>query len=134
MRRSLIVAVLALVVTAAPASAGFGLVSRAEAYLGKTAAQIGLPRSLWCADFLNMLLGGGTGSRQAESYRRYGSPAEYGCEGCIAVISPCRARHWHVGIVAGYDAAGNPIIVSGNHSHRVGKGAYPRRCVRSYRQ
>lgn len=132
MRRSMIAAVLALACTVAPARAD--LASRAETYLGQTARQLGLPPSLWCADFMNMLLGGGTGSRRADSFRTYGSAAAHGCTDCIAVIAPCHSKRWHVGVVAGYDANGNTVIVSGNHNRRVGKGVYPRRCVRAYRQ
>lgn len=100
------------------------LADRARAYMGETARDLGLPSRLWCADFLNKITGGGTGSRQARSYIHYGSRASEGCIGCIAVLS--RGRGGHVGIVTGWDGP-NPIIISGNHGHRVGEGVYPRR-------
>lgn len=137
MLRSLIAAAVALAFAVAPPSAhafGFGLADRARSHLGKTAAQLGLPGRLWCADFMNMITAGGTGSRRADSYLRYGSPASYGCMGCIAVIAPGKRGRWHVGVVTGYDGDGDPIIVSGNHNRQVGEGAYPRRRVRAYRQ
>jgi uncharacterized protein (TIGR02594 family) len=120
-----------LCLACAPASA-FGLAERAHGYLGQTAAQLSLPRTLWCADFLNMLLGGGTGSRQALSYLQYGTPAQHGCTDCIAVIRRGK-RRGHVGVVRDYDAAGNPIVVSGNHGRVVGEGVYSRRRVMAYR-
>jgi hypothetical protein len=51
-------------------------VAAARAYLGRTAAQLGLPRRLWCADFMNLVesrVGDrGTGSRAAMSFASYG--------------------------------------------------------------
>lgn len=38
----------------------------------------------------------------------------------------------HVGVVSGIDKSGNPIIISGNHGHRVGEAAYPRGRVIAY--
>lgn len=46
--------------------------------------------------------------------------------GAVAVM-----RH-HVGKVTGIDANGNPIILSGNHNHRVGTGVYPKSRVIAY--
>jgi len=48
--------------------------------------------------------------------------------GAIAIVR----RGHHVGVVSGFDAAGNPILISGNHRHRVGEGVYPRRTVLAY--
>lgn len=100
--------------------------------MGETASDLGLPNRLWCADFMNKITGGGTGSRLARDYAHYGSPAAPGCVDCIAVLS--RRGGAHVGVVTGYDASGNPIIVSGNHGHRVGEGVYDRRRVIAWRQ
>lgn len=122
------IAMACFIAAAAPAQAG--LAARTESFLGQTAAQLRLPRSLWCADFMNMLLGRPGGDRRALSYVRYGTPAAYGCTDCIAVV---RSHRWHVGVVKTYDANGNPVIVSGNHGRRVGIGAYPRRSVLTYR-
>ena len=38
----------------------------------------------------------------------------------------------HVGVVSGIDPHGNPVIISGNHGHRVGEGVYPRSRVIAY--
>ena len=106
------------------------LVAKARSYLGDTAGQLGLPRSLWCADFMNMLLGGGTGSRQARSYLHYGHRVSGPRVGAIAVL--VRRGGGHVGVVSGVDGNGNPIIISGNHNHRVGEGVYPKGLVIAY--
>ena len=106
------------------------LVNRAYQYVGATAGQLGLPRRLWCADFMNLITGSGS-DRRAISYARRGSPASYGCTNCVAVTK--RRGGGHVGVVAGYDGRGNPILVSGNHGRRVGIGTYNRRIVVAYR-
>ena len=49
--------------------------------------------------------------------------------GSIAVLR--RSGGGHVGIVMGF-ADGNPILLSGNHSHRVGIGTYPAGRVVAY--
>lgn len=105
------------------------LVSKASSYMGATASQLGLPRSLWCADFMNMLVGGD--DRRAISYLHRGAPAQHGCVNCIAVTT--RKGGNHVGVVLGYDEDGNPIIISGNHNRRVGVATYVKRKVIAYR-
>jgi uncharacterized protein (TIGR02594 family) len=105
------------------------LISRAMSYVGSTASQLGLPVRLWCADFMNMLVGGK--DRRAISFMSRGSPASYGCTNCVAVTR--RKGGGHVGIVKGYDTKGNPILISGNHSRRVGVGTYSRNSVIAYR-
>lgn len=117
-------------------SLSFGsLESRARQYMGASARDLGLPGRAWCADFMNKITGGGTGSRLARSYASYGSRASYGCTGCIAVLTRGRSRRsGHVGIVTGYDGHGDPIIVSGNHNRRVGEGVYSKHRVIAWRQ
>jgi uncharacterized protein (TIGR02594 family) len=105
------------------------LVERASKYLGFGPNQLGLPRNLWCADFINMLVGGH--SRAAASYLSRGTYAKYGCVNCVAVLT--RRGGNHVGVVSGYDEEGNPIIISGNHNGVVGIGVYRRERVIGYR-
>ncbi len=38
----------------------------------------------------------------------------------------------HVGVVAGIDPNGNPIIISGNHNHTVAESVYPRHRIVAY--
>lgn len=105
------------------------LVFRARGYIGKTAADLGLPRRLWCADFVNMLLGGGTGDRQAKSFLRY--PRLPGPQvGAIAVLT--RKGGGHAGVVSGTDPNGNPVLISGNHNKRVEESVYPKSRVVAY--
>lgn len=108
---------------------GGNLVNKASRYMGANANQLGLPARLWCADFMNMIVGGT--DRRAISYAERGRPAYHGCVNCVAVTKR-RGGH-HVGIVKGYDSSGNPIIISGNHNRRVGVGVYARNRVIAYR-
>lgn len=109
---------------------GDGKLSQAAiAHLGETARQLGLPRSLWCADFLNKLVGGN--DRRAVSFLERGTPAPYGCTECVAITR--RKGGHHVGVVIDYDKNGNPILISGNHNRQVGIGTYSRGVVLGYR-
>ena len=101
---------------------GSRLVDQARGYIGRTGPSLGLPSRLWCADFANMLAGGGTGSRLARSYLV--RPAVPAAIGVYAVTA--RRGGGHVGIVSGFTPAGDVILISGNHGHRVGEGVYPR--------
>ena len=90
---------------------------------------------LWCARFMNFVLKRvgyrGTGSDMARSFASYGRRIGGPQVGAIAVMS--RGNNGgHVGVVSGIDRSGNPIIISGNHGHRVGRGVYPRQRVIAY--
>lgn len=114
---------------------GSGLVAHARQYVGASASQLGVPSSLWCADFMNLVLRKsgrqGTGSRMASSFASYGRRISGPQVGAIAIMSRGK-RGGHVGIVSGIDANGNPIIISGNHSRRVAEATYPRGRVYAY--
>ncbi|MGL4260030.1 MAG: TIGR02594 family protein, partial [Afipia sp.] len=115
---------------------GFGgsnVVAEARRYIGS-----GNPTgraSLWCARFMNMVLERsghkGTGSDMARSFAGYGQRISGPQVGAIAVMSRGR-RGGHVGIVSGIDAKGNPIVISGNHGHRVAEATYSRGRVYAY--
>jgi uncharacterized protein (TIGR02594 family) len=104
------------------------LANKAGKYMGATASQLGLPSTLWCADFMNMLVGGS--DRSAASYLKRGKVAPHGCVNCVAVTT--RRGGAHVGVVAGYEG-GNPVIISGNHLGKVGVAVYRREKVIGYR-
>lgn len=108
------------------------LIARASADLGKSAYEVGVRPTLWCAAWLNKKLGGGTRSDLARSYVTYGRPAAPGCIGCIAVLTRGK-RGGHVGIVKGWNGP-NPILISGNHGRRVGIGEYSSRRIVALRQ
>jgi uncharacterized protein (TIGR02594 family) len=91
--------------------------------------------TLWCARFMNFVLERtgyqGTGSDAAKSFASYGQRVSGPQVGAIAVMTRGKSGG-HVGIVSGVDPSGNPIIISGNHGHRVGEGVYPRGRVYAY--
>src|SRR5262249_34827671 len=109
---------------------GIDLVKLARAQIGKGA--IYGRQELWCARFVNWLLEHagyrGTGSDAAKSFLRF--PHTSARVGAIVVLT--RKGGGHVGIVSGFDRAGNPVLISGNHGHRVYEARYPRSRVLAY--
>jgi uncharacterized protein (TIGR02594 family) len=107
------------------------VVAEARRYLGGNPT--GRAR-LWCARFMNMVLQHtgyrGTGSDMARSFASYGRRVSGPQVGAIAVMG--RRGGGHVGVVSGIDARGNPIVVSGNHGHRVAEAVYPRGRIYAY--
>jgi uncharacterized protein (TIGR02594 family) len=108
-----------------------GIIAEARRWIG------GNPtgrRSLWCGRFMNFVLERtghrGTGSDLARSFARYGSRLSGPQVGAIAVMA--RRGGGHVGVVSGIDAKGNPIIISGNHGHRVAEATYSRGRIYAY--
>jgi uncharacterized protein (TIGR02594 family) len=108
------------------------LVTEARKYVGTNPTA---RKRLWCATFLNLVLAksgyAGTGSDAAKSFASYGKRINEPTIGAIAVLTRGK-RGGHVGIVTGIDGNGNPIIISGNHGHRVGEATYPRQRVIAY--
>jgi uncharacterized protein (TIGR02594 family) len=108
------------------------LVAEMRKYLGTNPTKW---RSVWCAVYMNMVLHKlgykGTDSAAARSFADYGKRIHGPKVGAIAVLSR-GSNGGHVGVVQGVDRHGNPIIVSGNHGHRVGVGTYPRSRVIAY--
>ena len=70
-------------------------------------------------------------SNMARSFASYGQRISGPQVGAIAVMSR-GATGGHVGVVSGIDASGNPIIISGNHGHRVAESTYPRGRIYAY--
>jgi uncharacterized protein (TIGR02594 family) len=101
------------------------IVQKARSYIG--AGAVFGRSSLWCARFMNVVLEKtghrGTGSDMAKSF--LAMPATAPRVGAIAVMGRGK-RGGHVGVVSGFDAKGNPIIVSGNHGNRVAESVYSR--------
>jgi uncharacterized protein (TIGR02594 family) len=108
------------------------LVSEARKYLGTNPTA---RKRLWCATFMNLVLAklgyAGTNSDAAKSFADYGRRISEPKVGAIAVLTRGK-RGGHVGVVTGIDSQGNPIIISGNHGHRVGEAAYSRARVIAY--
>jgi uncharacterized protein (TIGR02594 family) len=107
------------------------VVAEARRYIGGNPTGRG---SLWCARFMNMVLQHsglhGTGSDMASSFAHYGQRVSGPQIGAIAVMG--RRGGGHVGVVSGLDPSGNPIVVSGNHGHRVAESVYPRGRIYAY--
>lgn len=105
---------------------------------GATAPQVGVPSELWCADFMNFILGqtgqSGTGSRAARSFLKYGKPLDGPRVGAIVVLTRNggHSESGHVGIVRGTDGEGNPIVISGNHGNKVSESIYKKEKVLGY--
>lgn len=93
-------------------------------------AERGDPRpSAWCAWWLRRKLGIPKSAfppyqyNLARAFAKLGSPAPKGCVNCIGIFS--RGRGGHVGIVEGWDANGNPVLLSGNFNGGVGVAPHP---------
>jgi uncharacterized protein (TIGR02594 family) len=115
-------------------ASGFGssdVVAEARRYLGGNPTGRG---RLWCARFMNMVLERsghhGTGSDLANSFASYGQRVSGPEIGAIAVMG--RRGGGHVGVVSGIDAAGNPIVVSGNNGNRVREAPISRGRIYAY--
>lgn len=105
------------------------LIAVAERYIGSR--RFTPHARAWCADGLNawLRMAGyrGTGDGRAISFKWYGRPVAGPQIGSIAVM-----RH-HVGIVVGH-RRGAVVLLSANHSRRVGIGAYAARRIIAYRE
>jgi uncharacterized protein (TIGR02594 family) len=116
---------------AATLSFGSGdLVAEARQYIGGNPTGRG---RLWCGAFMDMVLkktGHAGGGNLARAYARYGTRVSGPQVGAIAVMG--RKGGGHVGVVSGVDAAGNPIIISGNHNNKVEESVYPRGRIIAY--
>lgn len=114
------------------AASGSSLVAEARRYLGGNPTGRG---SLWCARFMNMVLQHtghrGTGSDMASSFASYGTRVSGPQVGAIAVMGRGRGGG-HVGIITGVDAAGNPIMISGNNGNRVREAPVSRGRIYAY--
>ena len=109
-----------------------GLVNEARRFIGTNPTG---RRSLWCARFMNFVLQRtghkGTGSDMARSFASDGHRVGGPRVGAIAVMARGRSGG-HVGVVSGIDKNGNPIIISGNHGHRVAESKYSRSRIFAY--
>lgn len=109
-----------------------GIVAEARRYIGGNPTGRG---SLWCARFMNLVLQHtghrGTGSDMASSFAHYGQRISGPQVGAIAVMSRGRGGG-HVGIITGIDAAGNPIMISGNNGNRVKEAPISRGRIYAY--
>lgn len=111
------------------------LLQKAKSYLGSNPTGW---RSLWCARFIayiapavaDRLKRMGLNPNWARDYARLPGSKHYGRIGDLVVLS--RGRGGHIGFVEGFDKRGNPIVISGNHGHKVGRGIYSKSRVLAY--
>jgi len=117
---------------------GSDLVSEARRWIGTNPTGWA---SVWCGRFMNFVLERtghrGSGSNLARSFASYGSRISGPQVGAIAVMGRSGraaggSAGGHVGVVSGIDSRGNPIIISGNHGHRVAEAVYPRSRIFAY--
>ena len=113
----------------APQIAQTNLIAQAERYVGDR-NPTGF-RGAWCGAFMGMVARRSghappPGYLQARSWAHAGRAIAGPAIGAVAVM-----RH-HVGIVVGFSARG-PILISGNHGHRVGVGVYSASGIIGYR-
>jgi uncharacterized protein (TIGR02594 family) len=123
-------------VAAAQVPGAAAVLLEALRWRGRTAKQLGLPTTLWCADFMNYVFkqagGKGTQSRSSRSYLEFGKKLDGPRVGAIAIFYRGGPNTGHVGVVRGTDGEGNPIVVSGNHGPTVKEAIYPKHKVIAY--
>jgi uncharacterized protein (TIGR02594 family) len=120
---------------ASTAAIGNSLVAQARAYLGTNPTGW---RSLWCGRFMAMVAPAAAAKVKNPNYAKdwLQLPRTSGRVGDIAVMG--RRGGGHVGVVSGFDAKGNPIIVSGNAGRRKGgsrtvhEGTYSRHRILAF--
>lgn len=103
-------------------------VSKARNYLGETARQVGVRRSLWCSAFLRKVTGAKDVDDRALSWERH----RHITPQVGAVVTMGRRGGGHVGIVSGFTKNGDPIVISGNHGGHVREAVYSRSRIRAW--
>jgi uncharacterized protein (TIGR02594 family) len=109
-------------------SAGVGVVDRARQFVGETANQVGVRSTLWCSAFLRKVTGAQDVDDRALSWEKHQRIAPQ----VGAVVTMGRRGGGHVGVVSGFTAKGDPIVISGNHGGRVREAVYSRSRIRAW--
>jgi uncharacterized protein (TIGR02594 family) len=113
-------------------SPGSSVVAEARRWIGTNPTG---RKRLWCARFMNFVLKragfSGTSSDLAKSFASYGRRLSGPKVGAIAVMNRGRSGG-HVGVVSGFDSHGNPLVISGNYTHRVAEAVYSRSRIYAY--
>lgn len=108
--------------------AGTGLVQKARQFIGATASQVGVRSTLWCSAFLRKLTGASGVDDRAKSWESKPRIAPQ----VGAVVTMGRKGGGHVGVVSGFTAKGDPIVISGNSGGRVREAVYSRSRIRAW--
>jgi uncharacterized protein (TIGR02594 family) len=109
-------------------SAGVGIVDRARSFIGETANQVGVRSTLWCSAFLRKVTGAQDVDDRALSWEKHQHIAPQ----VGAVVTMGRRGGGHVGVVSGFTAKGDPVVISGNHGGRVREAVYSRSRIRAW--
>lgn len=109
-------------------AAGNGVVDRARQFIGETASQVGVRTTLWCSAFLRKITGAQDVDDRALSWERHQRIAPQ----VGAIVTMGRRGGGHVGVVSGFTAKGDPIVISGNHGGRVREAVYSRSRIRAW--
>lgn len=109
-------------------SASSDVVGRARQFVGESAHQVGVRSTLWCSAFLRKVTGAQDVDDRALSWEKHQHIAPQ----VGAVVTMGRRGGGHVGVVSGFTAKGDPIVISGNHGHRVAESVYPRSRIRAW--
>ncbi|MGY2919476.1 CHAP domain-containing protein [Bradyrhizobium sp. USDA 3262] len=109
-------------------NAGVGVVDRARQFIGEASHQVGVRSTLWCSAFLRKITGAQDVDDRALSWERH----ERITPQVGAVVTMSRRGGGHVGIVSGFTAKGDPIVISGNHGGRVSEAVYSRSRIRAW--
>jgi uncharacterized protein (TIGR02594 family) len=110
-------------------SAGAGVVERARQFVGDTAHQVGVRSTLWCSAFLRKITGAQDVDDRALSWEKHQRIAPQ----VGAVVTMGRRGGGHVGVVSGFTAKGDPVVISGNGGGgRVREAVYPRSRIRAW--
>ncbi len=107
---------------------GSAVVDRARQYIGATASQVGVRSTLWCSAFVRKITGASGVDDRAVSWE--GKPRVSPQVGAIVTMG--RRGGGHVGVVSGFAANGDPIVISGNNRGRVREAVYPRQRIRAW--
>ena len=107
---------------------GGSLADIAERDEGKTARQLGLPESLWCADYLNLIrreAGMRTvPSRRAIDQAKAGRRVSYPVRGDIVITTRGRWGH-HCDVLQAIHKDGTMRVIGGNVGGRVASRTIP---------
>jgi uncharacterized protein (TIGR02594 family) len=109
-------------------SAGVGVVDRARQFIGESAREVGVRSTLWCSAFLRKVTGANDVDDRALSWEKHQHIAPQ----VGAVVTMGRRGGGHVGVVSGFTAKGDPIVISGNHGGRVREAVYSRSRIRAW--
>lgn len=129
-RRALRLSGLALVAGLLSGCAGHDLASIAERHEGRTARQMGVPSSLWCADAVNVWRREAglraVPSRRAIDQARAGRRIEHPMRGALMITPRGRGGH-HVDLVLAVHGDGTLTVIGGNVGARVSRRVVPAR-------